>query len=77
MTQVQPASIEGIYEVCVGVRDPIPLIQYWEQFGSRIGQVGELPAESVNQLYGVNSSLRSIRLYHQDADPGLVRLMVW
>lgn len=77
MTQVQPASIEGIYEVCVGVRDPIPLIQYWEQFGYRIGQVGELPAESVNQLYGVNSSLRSIRLYHQDADHGLVRLMVW
>jgi hypothetical protein len=77
MTQVQPTSIEGIYEVCIGIRDPIPLIQYWEQFGYRIGQIGELPKEAVNKLYGVNSSLRSIRLYHQDADHGLIRLMVW
>ncbi|HEY9740020.1 MAG TPA: VOC family protein [Coleofasciculaceae cyanobacterium] len=76
-TQVQPTSIKGIYEMCIGVRDPIPLIQYWEQFGYRIGQVGELPAPAVNKLYGVNSSLRSIRLYHQDADHGLIRLMVW
>lgn len=76
-TQVQPTSIEGIYEVCIGIRDPIPLIQYWEQFGYRIGQVGELSAQAVNELYGVNSSLRSIRLYHQDADHGLIRLMVW
>jgi catechol 2,3-dioxygenase-like lactoylglutathione lyase family enzyme len=77
MTQVQPTSIEGIYEVCIGVREPIPLIQYWEQFGYRIGQLGNLPAPAVNQLYGVNSSLQSIRLYHQDADHGLIRLMVW
>lgn len=39
--------------------------------------MGELSAELVNQLYGVNSSLQSIRLYHQDADHGLIRLMVW
>jgi len=77
MTQVHPTSIEGIYEVCIGIRDPIPLIQYWEQFGYRIGQIGELPKAAVNKLYGVNSSLRSIRLYHQDADHGLIRLMVW
>ena len=53
------------------------MIQYWEQFGYRIGQVGELPVEAVNKLYGVDSSLYSIRLYHQDADHGLIRLMVW
>lgn len=76
-TQVQPTSIEGIYEVCIGIRDPILMIQYWEQFGYRIGQVGELPAAAVNKLYGVDSSLYSIRLYHQDADHGLIRLMVW
>jgi catechol 2,3-dioxygenase-like lactoylglutathione lyase family enzyme len=75
--QEQSTSIEGIYEVCIGVRDPIPQIQYWEQFGYRIGQLGELPAEAAYPLYGVNSSLRSIRLYHQDADHGLIRLMVW
>jgi catechol 2,3-dioxygenase-like lactoylglutathione lyase family enzyme len=77
MTNVQPTSIEGIYEVCIGVPEPIAAIQYWEQFGYRIGQVGELPKEVVNKLYGVNSSLYSIRLYHQDADHGLIRLMVW
>ena len=74
--QIKP-SIEGIYEVCIGVTDPIPMIQYWEQFGYRIGQVGELLASVAQDLYGVNSSLRSLRLYHQNADHGLIRLMVW
>lgn len=70
-------TIQGIYEVCIGCREPLSLIQYWEQFGYRIGQIGELSVEAANTLYGVNSSLRSIRLYHQDADHGLIRLMVW
>ncbi|AFY35542.1 VOC family protein [Calothrix sp. PCC 7507] len=77
MTQSQQTTIKGIYEVCIGVPEPISAIQYWEQFGYRIGQVGELSADVANQLYGVNSSLRSIRLYHQNADHGLIRLMVW
>ncbi|MCM0589950.1 MAG: VOC family protein [Gloeotrichia echinulata DVL01] len=72
----QPA-IEGIYEVCIGISEPISAIQYWEQFGYRIGQVGELSAVAANELYGVNSSLRSIRLDHQNADHGLIRLMIW
>ncbi|MBW4615909.1 MAG: VOC family protein [Desmonostoc vinosum HA7617-LM4] len=76
MTQGQTA-IEGIYEVCIGVPEPIVAIQYWEQFGYHIGQVGELDAATAHQLYGVNSSLHSIRLYHQNADHGLIRLMVW
>ncbi len=76
MINQQPA-IEGIYEVCIGIPEPISAIQYWEQFGYRIGQIGELPADAANELYGVNSSLRSIRLYHQNADHGLIRLMVW
>lgn len=71
------SPIQGIYEVCIGTRTPIPLIQYWEQFGYRISQVGELPASTVQKLYGINSSLYSIRLYHQEADHGLIRLMVW
>lgn len=76
-TQEQPTSIAGIYEACIGTRDPISQVQYWEQFGYRIGQIGELAALEANKLYGVNSSLRSIRLYHQDSDHGLVRLMIW
>ena len=70
-------TIEGIYEVCIGVSDPIPMIQYWEQFGYRIGQVGELSASAARDLYKVNSALRSLRLYHQNVDHGLIRLMVW
>ncbi|WP_026100480.1 VOC family protein [Fortiea contorta] len=76
MTQEQ-TTIAGIYEVCIGVPEPISAIQYWEQFGYRIGQVGELSADVAHKLYKVNSSLRSIRLYHQNADHGLIRLMVW
>ncbi len=70
-------TIGGNYEVCIGVRDPIPMIQYWQQFGYRIGRVGELSASVAKDLYGVNSALRSLRLYHQNADHGLIRLMVW
>jgi uncharacterized glyoxalase superfamily protein PhnB len=70
-------SIEGIYEVCIGVPEPISAIQYWQQFGYRIDRRGELSAAAAQQLYGVNSALRSIRLAHQNADHGLIRLMVW
>jgi catechol 2,3-dioxygenase-like lactoylglutathione lyase family enzyme len=74
MTQT---SIKGIYEVCIGVSEPVSAIQYWEQFGYRIDRLGELSATAAQQLYGVNSALRSIRLAHQNADHGLIRLMVW
>jgi catechol 2,3-dioxygenase-like lactoylglutathione lyase family enzyme len=77
MTQKQQSQIEGIYEVCIGVIEPISAIQYWEQFGYHVGRIGELSAAAAHQLYGVDSSLQSIRLYHQNADHGLIRLMVW
>jgi catechol 2,3-dioxygenase-like lactoylglutathione lyase family enzyme len=73
----QATSIEGIYEVCIGVSEPIAAIQYWQQFGYRIDRMGELSAAAAKQLYGMNSALRSIRLAHQNADHGLIRLMVW
>jgi hypothetical protein len=77
MAQGQKTTIEGIYEVCIGVTEAISAIQYWQQFGYHITEVGELSASESYQLYGVDSSLRSIRLYHQNADHGLVRLMIW
>ncbi|MEG4056147.1 MULTISPECIES: hypothetical protein [unclassified Microcoleus] len=64
MNQVQPLSIAGIYEVCIGVADAIPKLQYWEKFGDRIGQIAELSASEACELYGVSSKVRSIRLYH-------------
>ena len=51
MNQVQPLSIAGIYEVCMGVADAIPQLQYYEQFGYRLGQIGELSASEACELY--------------------------
>jgi uncharacterized glyoxalase superfamily protein PhnB len=70
-------TIGGIYEVCIGVTDAISAMQYWQQFGYNIGEIGELTAATAYQLYRVNSSLQTIRLYHQNADHGLIRLMIW
>ena len=61
-------TISSIYEVCIGVPDAISAIQYWQQFGYRIGEIGELTATTAYQLYRVNSPLQTIRLYHQNAD---------
>ena len=43
----------------------------------RAGRFGTLEAAAARALYGVDSTLRSVRLYHQNADHGLVRLMQW
>jgi len=44
MIQVQTQRIGGIYEVCIGVPEPISAIQYWEQFGYRVGKIGNFSA---------------------------------
>ncbi len=77
MTQQNSTSIGGIYEVCIGVPEPLAAIQYWQQFGYRIDRIGELSAAVADRLYGVNSALRSIRLSHQQREHGLLRLMGW
>ncbi|NEQ51845.1 MAG: VOC family protein [Leptolyngbya sp. SIO3F4] len=77
MAQTTSHPIQGIYEVCIGVRDAQPLIQYWQQFGYTVGETGELVAADAERLYGMASALQSIRLHHQTADHGLIRLMVW
>ncbi|MDJ0677277.1 MAG: VOC family protein [Calothrix sp. MO_167.B42] len=77
MNLEQKTATEGIYEVCIGVPDAVCAIQYWEQFGYGITQEGELSAPAAQHLYGVNSALRSVRMHHQNADHGLIRLMIW
>jgi hypothetical protein len=62
----EPAAVGGVYEMGIEVTDPIPQIHYWQQFGFRIGREGSPPAEASQPLYGVDSKLRSIPLYHQD-----------
>ena len=71
--------ISGLYEFAIGAtaKDESFLIRYWEQFGFNVEQSGELSANQANRLYGVNSSLRSLRLHNQVTDRSLLRLMVW
>ncbi len=70
-------SVQGLYEVCIGVTDLEPQIQYWAQFGYAAGAEGRLNANQALRLYGVDSGVRSLRLFHQSADHGLIRLMAW
>lgn len=77
LSQSFSSSIAGIYEVCIGVSALDSAIQYWKQFGYDIGEEGNLSATIAQALYNVNSSLRSVRLCHQTADHGLLRLMQW
>jgi catechol 2,3-dioxygenase-like lactoylglutathione lyase family enzyme len=69
--------ITGIYEVCIGVSEIDSAIAYWQQFGYSVDQTGNLSAESAQRLYQSNSVLHSVRLAHQTADHGLIRLMQW
>ena len=73
----QETSIGGVTEVGIGATDEKPLIAYFERFGYRVGNTGELSAKDAKKLYGVDSKLKSIRLLHQDSDHGLIRIMVW
>ncbi|AFY61306.1 hypothetical protein [Synechococcus sp. PCC 6312] len=70
-------TIQGIYEVGIGTLDLLAQVQYWQQFGYRIGEIGRLSPEGAERLYGVRSGLQSVRLLHQNADHGLLRLMAW
>lgn len=73
----QETTIGGVYEVGIGAMDEKPLIAYFERFGYRIGNTGEISEKEAQKLYGVKSKLKSIRLLHQDSDHGLIRIMVW
>ena len=73
----QETSIGGVYEVGIGATDEKPLIAYFERFGYRVGNTGEMSAKDAKKLYDVDSKLKSIRLFHQDSDHGLIRIMVW
>ncbi len=72
-----PRIVGGLFEAFHAVPDPVAAIRYWQSFGYRVGADARLDAADAKKLYGVNLGLRSIRLQHQDADHGLVRLMVW
>ena len=67
----------GVFEVVIGTDDLLGQVRWWTQFGYRIGERGALAAAEAEALYGVASAARSVRMRHQDADHGLVRLVEW
>ncbi len=58
---METPSISGLYELVIAATAEYEsvLIQYWQQFGFTVGESGTLNAIQANQLYGINSSLRS------------------
>jgi len=82
-THARPADtpaascVGGLHEVCVGVPDLQIAQADFAAYGCRPGERGELDASAARALYGVDSAVRSLRLLHQQADHGLVRLMQW
>ncbi|MFO1426110.1 MAG: VOC family protein [Steroidobacteraceae bacterium] len=77
MAGTPAGCVGGLHEVCVGVPDLAEGLAFFEAFGCRAGTAGELDARAARALYGVDSAVRSLRLLHQQADHGLVRLMQW
>ncbi len=69
--------LTGVYEVMIGVPELEQAARHWAAFGYRPGARGRLSASAADALYGVPSALESLRLEHQGANSGLVRLMHW
>lgn len=74
---VTPRCVGGLYEVCVGVPDLDLAAEDFAAYGCHPAEHGALDAGAARALYGVDSAVRSLRLTHQQADHGLVRLMQW
>mgnify|MGYP001169029176 FL=1 len=77
MSQGETRVLGSLFEVCIGITDANEAISHWEHFGYRKGESGSLSSSNALKLYGVDSGLTSYRLYHQDSDHGLIRLMLW
>lgn len=73
----RPGVVGGLYEVCIGVPDLETAIADFAAYGCTPGERGELDRAAARALYGVDSAVRAVRLNHQQADHGLVRLMQW
>lgn len=77
MTHARKSIIGGVYDIGVGTSNADDAIAFWQSCGYRVGTRGSLTAAEARALYGVNSKLTAIRMLHQNASAGLIRLMVW
>ena len=67
----------GVFDIGVGVSDLDQAVEFWASCGYRRGPEGHFSTAESKTLYGVESGLTSVRLLHQDATAGLIRLMHW
>ena len=77
MTTEKSGLTGGIYDIGVGVTNLEAAKVFWQACGYRPGPEGRLEAAAAKALYGVDSAVTSIRLLHQNATAGLIRLMKW
>lgn len=77
MAHTHSGLIGGIYDIGVGVSDLTAATEFWASCGYRRGPEGQLSAAEAKSLYGVDSGVQSVRLLHQNATAGLIRLMQW
>jgi hypothetical protein len=71
-------GISGLYEVIMGVKDPVYSIKYFSEFGFSIKDSAEIDENTAFKIYGVKSKLKSYRLQNGEIDShGLLRLLVW
>ena len=77
MTSTKSGLVGGLYEIGVGVADLEAAMSFWQAFGYTPGPQGSLSAPKAMALYAVASDLTSVRLVHQNAVHGLIRLLKW
>ena len=71
-------GISGVYEVVTAVKDADYGIRYFSDFGFSVISDVNISESKALELYGVKSSLRSIRMQNGDIDShGLIRLLIW
>ena len=76
--ELPETGISGVYEVMVGTDDAAQLIEYFTEFGFSVKNEARTDAETAQNLYGVNSGLRSIRMQNGAIDShGLLRILEW
>lgn len=77
MSKAKTGLIGGIYDIGVGVSDLDAAQTFWESCGYRRGPEGTLDSAQAKELYGVESAVTCVRMLHQNATAGLIRLMKW
>jgi hypothetical protein len=71
-------GVSGVYEAMIGTGDADEVVRYFNEFGFSAVAEGELSAADAEQIYGVGSALRSIRMQNGEIDShGLVRILEW